>query len=431
MKKILAVLLALAVVFSFASCSKDEAATTTTTTATTTTSTTASDLKYDGVEITMWSMWLPNEPQGKVLQEAAEAFEAETGCKVTIEFRGRDLSTIIMTALEANEKVDLFEEDSMRIANTYAPYCLDLTEMAEAAGYADQSYAVFANDSIARCGYLVAIAEQPQVGGIWYNKDLFEKAGITELPTTWDEFMDMCQQLLDAGIAPMALDSTYADFNFGYHLDRYIGQAKTKELSLNGGWSKEPGVAAAAETIIDFVEAGYLAPGAPDEYPSGQNKLAFEQAAMVVCANYVTTEVDGVAAEPLNWGLMNYPVVPEDQGGSGSANAYAGANSIAVVKNSKNPQAAFDFALYLTSGEWDQKMATEAQQVPADPRNEEPAKLSGSIDALLASTEPLSWTGGINENSTLKTMLKEVIIQLFEGQYATGAEFAAAMDALY
>ena len=38
---------------------------------------------------------------------------------------------------------------------------------------------------------------------------------------------------------------------------------------------------------------------------------------------------------------------------------------------------------------------------------------------------------GLNENADLKANFKDIIIGLFEGKYATGEDFAAAMDALY
>lgn len=40
----------------------------------------------------------------------------------------------------------------------------------------------------------------------FYNKNLFEQAGITELPNTYEEFIDTLQQLKDAGITPLACD---------------------------------------------------------------------------------------------------------------------------------------------------------------------------------------------------------------------------------
>ena len=46
-------------------------------------------LADDPVEITFWSMWNEGEPQATVIAEAAEAYEAETGVRVNIEWRGR------------------------------------------------------------------------------------------------------------------------------------------------------------------------------------------------------------------------------------------------------------------------------------------------------------------------------------------------------
>lgn len=386
---------------------------------------------YDGVELTMWSMWNAAEIQGQIIQEAAAAFEEETGAHVNIEFRGRDISTIINTALQGGENIDIFEDDYTRIGQQYAPYCYDMDAMAQAAGYYDNSYALFNNMTKEWSGgKLVSITEQPNMGGIFYDNAKFEAAGITETPTTWDEFLAVCQQLVDAGFQPLALDATYSDFNFGYHLDRYIGEARTRELSLNGGWSQEPGVIAAAEDIIEFVKLGYLADGAPDEFPASENKIGFENVAMVVCADYVTSEVNNNTGANIEWGVFPYPTIPVEDGGNGSTAAYAGTNSLAISSYCENPQAAFDFIMFLTTGEYDQKRADQVPQIPADPRNN-CTSLDGAVESLMTSESSLSWTMGINANGDLRTMLKDVIIQLFEGRFATGEDFAAAMDALY
>lgn len=384
---------------------------------------------YDGVTLTMWSMWSNTEPQGKVLQEAADAFSAQTGATVNIEWKGRDLKTIIVTALEANENVDIFEEDYQRIASTYSEYCLDVTDMAEAAGYSDFGFQCFVDQQKEWCGAFNSIAEQPQVGGIFYNKDIFEAAGITTLPTTWDEFLTACQAMVDAGFEPMALDDAYADFALAYHLSRHVGQEALGELSLNGGWGENEQIIKGAQELIDFVNAGYLESGAPGAFPESQNKMGLtEKVAMIVCANYVCAEVNNNTGSNLNWGLMNYPSV---EGGADSSNAYAGANSLAISKNCANPQAAFDFIMFLTTGEFDQKMADGASQIPADSRNTAPAIMDGTIETLLATNAPLKWNMGLTDNSDLGPKFKDVAIKLFEGGFKTGEEFAAAMDALY
>lgn len=384
---------------------------------------------YSGVTLTFWSMWNSTEPQGQIIQEAADAFSEQTGATINIEWKGRDINTLIQSSLEAGENIDIFEDDYSRISKIYKDYCYDLTEMAEAAGYADQSFACFNEVATEWAGFLPCITEQPQVGGIFYNKDIFDACGITEVPATWEDFLAACQTMVDNGYQPLALDSTYADFTFAYHLDRYLGEAGVSDLAVNGGWSDNESAVKAAQDVIDFINAGYLADGAPDEYPSSQNKIGLTgQVAMIVCANYVCAEVNNNTGSEINWGMFNYPSV---EGGADPSNAYAGANSLAITSYSENPQAAFDFLMFLTSGEYDQKMADTASQIPADPSNTAPAIMDGTIEALNATENPLSWNMGLNDNSDLKAAIKDVIIQLYEGKFATGEEFTAAVDALY
>lgn len=47
-----------------------------------------------------------------------------------------------------------------------------------------------------------------QVCGMYYNKELFEKAGIETFPETWDDFWKACEQLKAAGIPALSLHTT-------------------------------------------------------------------------------------------------------------------------------------------------------------------------------------------------------------------------------
>ncbi|MFB0846019.1 ABC transporter substrate-binding protein [Paenibacillus oleatilyticus] len=40
----------------------------------------------------------------------------------------------------------------------------------------------------------------------YYNKDLLQKAGVTDVPKTWKQFIEACKKLKDAGITPVAAD---------------------------------------------------------------------------------------------------------------------------------------------------------------------------------------------------------------------------------
>lgn len=84
---------------------------------------------------------------------------------------------------------------------------VDLTETVEGdadwkAQYSDASLA-----SNSRDGKIYASSVEGSVVGYFYNKELFEKAGIDAPAKTWDEFFEQCETLKAAGITPLALDT--------------------------------------------------------------------------------------------------------------------------------------------------------------------------------------------------------------------------------
>jgi len=54
-------------------------------------------------------------------------------------------------------------------------------------------------------GRLLEIPYAKALVGIYYNKELFQKAGITSFPKTWDEFYKTCDTLKAKGITPLSL----------------------------------------------------------------------------------------------------------------------------------------------------------------------------------------------------------------------------------
>lgn len=58
-------------------------------------------------------------------------------------------------------------------------------------------------DAFAVDGKQYAIPSGVNILGVYYNKSLFEQAGITEIPGDWEAFLAACQKLQDAGIQPL------------------------------------------------------------------------------------------------------------------------------------------------------------------------------------------------------------------------------------
>ena len=78
--------------------------------------------------IVYWSMWEENEPQADVIKEAAEDYEAATGISVEIEWKGREIQSLIEPALDAGEQIDLFDDDYQRMVQEHKEYLAETEE---------------------------------------------------------------------------------------------------------------------------------------------------------------------------------------------------------------------------------------------------------------------------------------------------------------
>ncbi len=85
--------------------------------------------------------------------------------------------------------------------------------------------------------------------GWWYNKDLFEQAGITETPKTWAEFLTDVQKLKDAGITPISLGE--GDTWTGMHIWSYLATRIGGEAAFTAAADRSGSFADPA-----FVQAG-------------------------------------------------------------------------------------------------------------------------------------------------------------------------------
>lgn len=84
---------------------------------------------------------------------------------------------------------------------------VDLTPYVEADPEWKALYSDVALTTNSRDGKIYASSSEGSLVGYFYNKELFEKAGIAEPAKTWDEFWQQCDKLKAAGITPLALDT--------------------------------------------------------------------------------------------------------------------------------------------------------------------------------------------------------------------------------
>lgn len=376
-----------------------------------------------------WSMWESTEPQGQAIQEAVDAYTAETGVKVDLQFKGRTGNReALQPALDGGTQIDIFDEDIDRVNSMYAKYLLDLEDLVKETGYEETAIpGLMAACRDAGGGTLKTIPYQPNVFAFFYNKDLFEQAGVEKEPTTWAEFLDVCQKLKDAEITPMTMDDAYATSVIGYHLARLVGEDKVVEIVTEGKWD-DPAVLQMAQDIEELAKNGYYSEMVGSNvWPAGQNtELALGTAAMYLNGSWLPNEVKDMAGEDFKWGCFAYPEL--ENGANGIETNNFGAQVFGINKDTKMPKEAFDLIKFITTGEYDAKLAEMSVGIPADTTNTEwPAMVECAKPVIEQSTGRFTWAAGVETNVDMTPVIKENFIKLMAGSL-TADEFVAAMQ---
>jgi len=132
-------------------------------------------------------------------------------------------------------------------------------------------------------GKLYSICWENNIEYIWYNKDLFARAGIEKTPETFDEFLDVCERLSVAGIAPISVSGIN-----GWPVFRYIafipfrltGNAFIDNLRDGQARMSDP-VGIQAATFLQTLGTRYFQPGWPTcDYTTALQNFLSGNAAM-------------------------------------------------------------------------------------------------------------------------------------------------------
>ena len=198
--------------------------------------------------------------------------------------------------------------------------------------------------------------------GFWYNKALFEQAGITAPPATWDEYLAAVKKLRDAGIDPLAIagkDKWPSMHLWTYLVLRTGGGDALSEMIQSGNWNTEACTKAGDEVLklneLDPYQAGYKSADYNAEAAAvGNGKAAMELMGQWAPSVQMDQSADKKGlGEDLGW--FAFPTVA---GGAGAAtDGVGGGNGIAVGVNA--PPEAIDFLKFFSSVDNGNKLNTD------------------------------------------------------------------------
>lgn len=318
-------------------------------------------------ELTIWT--LTHEPSQKAAWESlVAAFEdANPGVKVTSEERSTDAhKDALRQAAGTDSGPDLYRYwggaglggELVRVGLS-----ADMTEYYEEYGWADELTSTAVANATQYGGYH-GVPFIQATEAVYYNKSLFEQAGITDLPATYDELVKVAETLKAADIIPMEFGGT-VNWHVMRLLDSLIETTCGAEVadSLNredGDWGAEACVTEAFTELQtwgdQYLNTGFMAISNDDS-----SQLFYSgQAAMTIEGDWFgPMAVDGgFPADDL--GIFAFP--------TGTDRAYGFGELLYLTPNAKNPDLAAQFLDFMVSTEGQELLGTafSALSVNAD-----------------------------------------------------------------
>ena len=375
------------------------------------------------VTITWWHN-ATTAPLSDLWAEVAAEFE-EANPGVTVEqtgYQNEDLQrTLIPNALQSGDAPDLFmvwPGGEVR-AQAEAGYLMDLSEVAsetiDAFGGVVKPWEVD--------GTQYALPFSFGITGIWYNKDLFEQAGIEGTPETLPELEDAADALKEIGVAPISVGAgdLWPAGHWWYQFALNACSTETLQSAIPELDFDDPCWIEAGETLEDFLATepfneGFLATPAQTGADSSAGLVANGNAAMEFMGPWNSgviggLTVDGEVPEWLGW--FPFPSVP---GSAGDPTITMGGGD-GWGLSADAPDAAVDLLLYLSSDDVQSRFAEIGSGIPANPAaaaSLTDANLSAIAEGLAGSSYVQLWLDSAL-GPAFGNPLNQAIVNIFGG----------------
>lgn len=222
------------------------------------------DGPLEPAELVFWDLRV-DDPGASMIDGIIADFEAANpGVTVTrTAFNVDDLRNTIKPAINSGEGPDVFSYDAGAgylgvLANS--GLALDMTPYVEKYNWND----CFIDWALAKTTYngkVYGIANELEMLGVFYNKAIFAEHGIEVPNNDYQEFLDICQKLKDAGVkTPVVLSDQDQWPGFHYEsiwMNSFAGPDKVKAAVAGEIPWTDPVFAESLDKFKEFVQMGY------------------------------------------------------------------------------------------------------------------------------------------------------------------------------
>lgn len=274
--------------------------------------------------IKILSIWAEDNDNGIIINKLCEDYQANVNPNFTWEYEmvaADNLKQKIATLAASNDLPELFayEAGAPLVTLIEADKLVNYSEAIAELGVED-SLNGGAVELLKKLSGTEDIYDLPlglNVEGFWYNKALFEQAGV-EVPATWDEFEAALEKLAAAGIQPLTTggaDKWGATRLINALAVRTAGNdIMTKAANGEVPYTDEK-LVAAAQKVYDWAEKGYFGEGITTvDMNTAGSMLMNGEAAMFYNGSWFTSnltdETQNTAGKD-GIGFFNIPVADE------------------------------------------------------------------------------------------------------------------------
>lgn len=312
-------------------------------------------------------------PSAPLLKQNVEEFNKlhEGKIQVVIEEIPGDQAYVdkMKVLLSANELPDLIYAGGYNLLDSALEKgaVVDLTPYLDA----DPEWrAMFAERDLefnSRNGKIYSVPEERQLVGYFYNKELFQEAGISQPPKTWEEFFEVCETLKKAGITPLSMDTADTGWLTSLWLSSMIGTSGVKGNeymnTMNVDDYMAPEVIDALEKIQTMFMNYTTADAVGGKYENGANNFLSGKTAMIANGPWMIEDFKDKSKAPEGFidkvGVAIYP-------GQGIFDAPMLGYFVAS-KDQAHADATVEFLKYLTRRETQLKGLEAIGRIPTSP----------------------------------------------------------------
>lgn len=327
-----------------------------------------------GAQTITWWHNSNNDPgKGYYEQVAADFEEAHPGVTIEIEaMQHEDMLTKLDAAFQANDAPDVFmERGGGELADhVEAGLLKDISEpAADTISKIDAFMPGFQVD-----GKSYALPFSIGVVGFWYNKSIFEDAGITEAPATIEDLNAAVEKLKAAGVEPISVgagEKWPAAHYWYYNVVRQCSQETLETAIANVDYS-DPCFIRAGEELEKFIatepfNSGFLSTPAQSGPTSASGLLATGKVAMELAGHWEPGVMQGLTEDQKGLGEdTGWFPYPTFSGQEGDPAVQMGGGDAWAVSNDA-PDVAVEFVEYLLSDEVQQGFAENSMGLPTNP----------------------------------------------------------------